>query len=352
MTLVPQEVDGGAGFKIQVAVTTGKNLIAMDSNGYSDPFLKGYMTHEARPAQKIANNLAFEQKYKGTVHKHTLDPKFNETMEFVVAAKHCSTGMHSPGEGERRIEVQVWDWDKLSSNDFMGSFSVGCAELKSLYDIQVEKSAPVLHGWFKMMTEKAGRKWYELAAPDAAVGSAINSIKKQFASTPQGAYQANGIAPTQSMAVKHSTKASESLKDYTLTKVLGAGSFGRVFLAENNKTKTTWAIKSLKKVNVIEGDDVHATMTERRVLSLGADDACPFITALHSSFQDPGHLYFVMEFISGGDLMFAMQDGEFPEATVCFYTAEVLLGLWFMHGSSFLKMTFHSRMLLTTRLPG
>lgn len=332
LSLVPQQVEGGAGFKIKVQATEGKNLMAMDSNGYSDPFIKAFITYEARPAQKLPKNLAVEQKFKGKVLKHTLDPKFDETMEFVVQEKHCSAGMHAPGEGERRIEIQVWDWDKLTSNDFMGSLSIGCGELKKLYDEAADKDAPVLHGWFKMMTEKAGRKWYEMAAPDAAGGSVINSIKKQFNNTPAGAYQNNGIAPTQSMVVKHSKVASETLSDYNLTKVLGAGSFGRVFLAEHKKTRVTWAIKSLKKVNVIEGDDVGATMTERRVLSLGADAGCPFITALHSSFQDPGHLYFVMEFISGGDLMFAMADGEFPEATCCFYTAEILLGLWFMHG--------------------
>jgi classical protein kinase C beta type len=86
----------------------------------------------------------------------------------------------------------------------------------------------------------------------------------------------------------------------------------------------------LKKVTVVEDDDVDATMTERRVLALSS--GCPFLTRLHATFQTNAHLYFVLEFINGGDLFFHVdKNGKFPEPTVAFYTAEICIGLWFLH---------------------
>lgn len=62
-----------------------------------------------------------------------------------------------------------------------------------------------------------------------------------------------------------------------------------------------FAIKVLKKTAVVEDDDVAGTMTEKRVLSLSGGS--PFLTRLHATFHTPAHLYFVMEFVNGGDLM-------------------------------------------------
>jgi classical protein kinase C len=121
------------------------------------------------------------------------------------------------------------------------------------------------------------------------------------------------------------------LDHFNFLAVLGKGNFGKVMLAETKATKKLYAIKVLKKEFIIENDEVESTRSEKRVFLVANKERHPFLLNLHACFQTETRIYFVMEYISGGDLMLHIQRGQFGTKRAQFYAAEVCLALKYFH---------------------
>ncbi len=121
------------------------------------------------------------------------------------------------------------------------------------------------------------------------------------------------------------------LDHFNFLAVLGKGNFGKVMLAETKTTKQLYAIKVLKKEFIIENDEVESVRSEKRVLLIANKERHPFLINLHACFQTETRVYFVMEYVSGGDLMLHIQRGHFGTRRAQFYAAEVCLALKYFH---------------------
>ena len=121
------------------------------------------------------------------------------------------------------------------------------------------------------------------------------------------------------------------LDHFNFLAVLGKGNFGKVMLAEAKTSKKLYAIKVLKKEFIIENDEVESTKSEKRVFLVANKERHPFLLNLHACFQTETRVYFVMEYISGGDLMLHIQRGQFGLKRAQFYAAEVCLALKYFH---------------------
>ncbi|WVR05958.1 hypothetical protein IAU60_002985 [Kwoniella sp. DSM 27419] len=126
-------------------------------------------------------------------------------------------------------------------------------------------------------------------------------------------------------------KRKVGLDDFNFLAVLGKGNFGKVMLAEEKTSSNLYAIKVLKKEFIIENDEVESTQSEKRVFLAAAQERHPFLLGLHSCFQTETRVYFVMEYVSGGDLMLHIQKKQFTLRQAKFYACEVLLALQYFH---------------------
>uniref|UniRef100_A0A8C9WI14 protein kinase C n=1 Tax=Scleropages formosus TaxID=113540 RepID=A0A8C9WI14_SCLFO len=119
-----------------------------------------------------------------------------------------------------------------------------------------------------------------------------------------------------------------SLTDFKCVAVLGRGHFGKVLLAEYKSTGEMFAIKALKKGDIVAREEVDSLMCEKRIFETVNSVRHPFLVNLFACFQTKDHVCFVMEYAAGGDLMMHIHADVFSEpraVTICHLKLDNLL---------------------------
>jgi len=124
-----------------------------------------------------------------------------------------------------------------------------------------------------------------------------------------------------------------SLKDFGLVKVIGKGAFGEVRIVRGKHDKVAYAMKTMRKKDMIAKNQVTHVQAERDLMA-AADN--PWLVKLEYSFQDDTYLYLVMEFCGGGDLMtILMREDILTENQTKFYIAELAAAINAVHELDF-----------------
>ncbi|VDO72337.1 unnamed protein product [Schistosoma margrebowiei] len=130
-------------------VFEAKNLVPMDPNGLADPYVK---------IKLLPSDEGGKSKLKTKVCRSTLNPVWNETFYLAI----------SDDDHSKRLSIEVWDWDRTSRNDFMGSFSFGVSEI-------IKES---VSSWYKLLNQEEG-EFYSLPCIDEA-NTAVLELRKRM----------------------------------------------------------------------------------------------------------------------------------------------------------------------------
>ncbi|XP_012506680.1 PREDICTED: serine/threonine-protein kinase Sgk2 isoform X3 [Propithecus coquereli] len=112
--------------------------------------------------------------------------------------------------------------------------------------------------------------------------------------------------------------------DFDFLKVIGKGNYGKVLLAKHKSDGTFYAVKVLQKKSILKKKEQGHIMAERSVLLKNVRH--PFLVGLRYSFQTPEKLYFVLDYVNGGE-----RERRFLEPRARFYAAEVASAIGYLH---------------------
>uniref|UniRef100_A0AAR2KQP5 non-specific serine/threonine protein kinase n=1 Tax=Pygocentrus nattereri TaxID=42514 RepID=A0AAR2KQP5_PYGNA len=138
---------------------------------------------------------------------------------------------------------------------------------------------------------------------------------------------------TDEKAVVRLRELQVRLDDFERIKLIGRGAYGAVQLVRHKVSKQVYAMKQLSKFEMIKRSDSAFFWEERDIMAFSNS---PWIVQLCCAFQDERHLYLVMEFMPGGDVVTLTMNYDMPEKWARFYTAEMVLALDAIHSLGFI----------------
>ena len=196
--------------------------------------------------------------------------------------------------------------------------SKGCVDVNSAKEILVENEKK--KNCFGIVTPN---RTYYMAAETAQERDSWIECMQRFVKG----------APAQHQEAKE-TEAQEVQKrmtvdDFEMVSLIGKGSFGKVMQVRCKEDGKIYAMKILNKTHIIDNNEVEHTMAEKNVLAKSKN---PFLMQMHYSFQSSDKLYFILDYVNGGELFAHLQrEHRFSIERTRFYAAELFIGLEYLH---------------------
>ncbi|KAM9949963.1 hypothetical protein ACTFIT_011188 [Dictyostelium discoideum] len=200
----------------------------------------------------------------------------------------------------------------------VSSISISSRKKKNCFEI----ATPERTYFMKAPSTEEMKEWIEI------ITQQLNKLKESTTRSNSMGQSDNNLRLSSSGG-GGSTQQRISVEDFDLLKVIGKGSFGKVMQVRKKDNDRIYAMKVLNKNNIIERKEVDHTRSEKNILQKLVH---PFLVNLNYSFQTNDKLYFIMDYINGGELFFHLQNEEkFDEIRVKFYCAEIVCGLEYLH---------------------
>ena len=126
-----------------------------------------------------------------------------------------------------------------------------------------------------------------------------------------------------------------NLENFEFIKVIGRGNYAKIYLVMYKKTSEVFALKSIRKDQIISENILHNILCEKEILS---NNDCEFLLKSKFFFQSPERIYFVTPFIRGGDLFHLLKKkgGHLNEDLIRFYCAQIAIAIQEIHDCEYI----------------
>ena len=226
---------------------------------------------------------------------------------------------------------------QIEKNDELKLFEIN---VKNLFDfVTTKKEKEKKQNYSRMpKTGKINLKNY-LAKMKSKITATLppkkDSIKSTISNIPKQTINNSNISKSLYISNKSSSNINKVVtkNDFEIISVIGRGSVGKILLVKNKKNGKYYAMKSMRKDQLLSEGTTNNILIEKNILT---KNNCEFIISLDYFFQTPERIYYVCPFIKGGDLFHKLKkDIFFKEDLVRFYTAQVAIALQHIHNLGF-----------------
>ncbi|KAL7714853.1 non-specific serine/threonine protein kinase [Entamoeba marina] len=199
--------------------------------------------------------------------------------------------------------------------------SKGCVDVNSASDILAEDVKK--KNCFGIVTPN---RTYFMAAESKETRDDWIQCLKRFVKTPGNN---NNTTSSNPQVGSNEEKKRMTVDDFEMLSLIGKGSFGKVMQVRMKETQQIYAMKILNKSHIIDNNEIEHTMAEKSVLAKSKN---PFLMQMHFSFQTGDKLYFILDYVNGGELFAHLQrEHRFSIERTRFYASELLIGLKYLH---------------------